>query len=282
MLTGHYPSKHGCYTIGTSLPCGYQTLPQILSDNGYFTALIGKAHFQAYHTEGSFEAEPNIFDYDFLDGWKGPYYGFEHVKLSAVHSTEKNATGLHYGLWLKEKGVDTDLYFGNTEYADFGRWDLPEEYSNSSWVAEESIEAIKKSQKQNKPFYLWASFQDPHNSCFVPEPWASMYDRDDMPVYDRKEGEHVNKPPFYDSMAETGNYGDDKELCVKNWHCISNLPFMDEEKKKEIMGLYYGMVSQMDYNIGRIRDYLEKEELIDDTLIVFTSDHGDYMGNHGM
>jgi arylsulfatase A-like enzyme len=71
-------------------------------------------------------------------------------------------------------------------------------------------------------------------------------------------------------------------LCVKNWHCISNLPFMDEEKKKEIMGLYYGMVSQMDYNIGRIRDYLEKEELIDDTLIVFTSDHGDYMGNHGM
>jgi len=290
MLTGHYPHKHGCYTIGTTLPEGYPTIPKMMTENGYFTGLIGKAHFQAYHTKGSFESEPNIFDSDFFKKWCGPYYGFQYAKLSAVHSTQKNSTGMHYGIWLKEQGVNTDKYFGRTEYVDFGKWDLPEQYSNSKWVADETINAIKYSENKNKPFYLWASFQDPHNPCFVPEPWASMYNKDEMPVYGLREGEHNARPPFYKAVAEEAYYsdkskncyGDEEELSIKNWHCISNLPFMDLEKKKEIMSVYYGMVSQMDHHVGRIIDYLEKAGLLDNTLVVFTSDHGDYMGNHGL
>lgn len=282
MLTGHYPSKHGCYTIGTSLPENYPSIPDSMNDNGYFTALIGKAHFQPCLTEGSFESEPNIFDRDFFKNWNGPYYGFKYAKLVIGHSVEKHASGMHYGLWLKEQGIDTTKYFDKYDYTDFGTWNLPEEYSNSKWTADETIKAIDMSCDNEEPFYIWSSFQDPHNPCFISEPWASMYKEEDMPVYGLKDGEMQNKPPFYKQMAENGTYGDDPKFKEKDWHCVRNLPFMNENKKREIMTKYYGMVSQMDHHIGRILDYLEEKGLIDNTIIVFTSDHGDYMGNHGM
>ena len=109
-----------------------------------------------------------------------------------------------------------------------------------------------------------------------------------MPIYSLKDGEMDDKPPFYKSLVEGKGekYGADEELRVKkSWgteHTISNLSFMTDEMKKETMAIYYGMVSQLDHHIGRILDYLEEKNMIDNTLIVFTSDHGDYMGNHGM
>ena len=285
ILTGHYPSKHSCYTIGNSLPNDYPTMAQVLSDNGYFTALTGKAHFQSCIDKSSFEAAPNVFDRAFFKEWEGPYYGFTYAKLAIAHTVERHACGMHYGVWLEEHGIDTSKYFGNNGYTDFGAWDLPEEYSNSHWTADETIKAIDLAEDKEQPFFIWSSFQDPHSPCFVPEPWASMYDREKMPVYELKEGEMKDKPPFYQSLVEGHKYGDDPELSVKDWtteHTISDLGFMNTEMKKEIMAIYYGMVSQVDHHIGRILDYLENKNLIDNTLIVFTTDHGDYMGNHGM
>ena len=154
MLTGHYPSRHGCYTIGTSLPEDYPTIPRLLSDTDYSTALIGKAHFQSCLDENSFEAAPNIFDEDLFTKWSGPYYGFEKARLVIGHSCEDHASGMHYGQWLKSQGVDVKKYFGNHNYSDFGTWDLPEEYHNSKWTADETIESIEQFQKEDKPFFL--------------------------------------------------------------------------------------------------------------------------------
>ncbi len=293
MLTGHYPSKHGCYTIGTSLDEDYPTVPEIVSKNGYKTALIGKAHFQPCLHEGSFESEPNIHNDELFKRWNGPYYGFEHAELIIGHGDEPHSAGMHYGLWLEEQGINRSDYFGKNKYYEYGKWDLPDELSSSNWTAIRTIEAIKSARNEDKPFYIWSSFQNPHNPCVVPEPWYSMYDDVDVPIYDYVEGEFDNKPPLYENIKNWDltvagedhlKYGVDVYEGEKNWHCVSGLDSKMGTKnaKKDIMKLYYAMVSQMDHYIGKIIDYLKENGLYENTTIIFTSDHGDYMGNHGL
>jgi uncharacterized sulfatase len=288
MLTGHYPSRHGCYTIGTKLPPDYHTVPEAMSAAGCFTALIGKAHFQPctdapLGPTGSFEAPPHIFDFDFFRDWSGPYYGFQHAELAIAHSNERNAGSMHYGLWLKEQGVDLEDYFGTGQYTDWGAWGLPEEYHNSRWTADRTIAALERAEDADKPFFIWSSFQDPHNPCVVPQPWAEMYDPDDMPDHRYREGEFDDRPPFYRPIYENRDKLGDPDLDeFKPWYCFRGIDFMDERNTRELIAAYYGMVSLMDHHIGRILDHLQDAGLLDDTLIIYTTDHGDYLGNHGL
>ena len=282
ILTGHYPSTHGCYTIGTSLRKGYHTAAETLTESGYYTALCGKAHFQACLSPTSEEAIPFIQNREYYKKWDGPYYGFQHAQLVIGHSVEAHCPGMHYGVWLEEHGVDSSKYFGNNEYTDFGQWDLPEEYSGSAFVCEKTVDAIRAAQEESKPFAIWASFQDPHNPCFVGKRWRDLYKPEDMPVYNYTPGEMDDRPEFYRGMAENGDFGLEDKMNGKNWHCVSNLPFMGEQEKREIMRSYYGMISQMDFYVGKIMAYLEENHLRENTIVVFTSDHGDYMGNHGL
>lgn len=282
ILTGHYPSKHGCYTIGTSLPEEYPTIASAFTENGYFTGLLGKAHFQSCCTEGTFESEPFTHNYDYFRKWNGPYYGFQHARLSIGHGNDSQARGMHYGAWLEDHGVDPKQYFGKGQYTDFGEWDLPEESHYSKWTADETIQAIDLAGESEKPFFLWSSFQDPHNPCVVPKPWSEMYNPDDMPAFGYTEGEFDNKPPFYRGMNDERKYGPELTFDEKDWHCVATLPWMSHEDKKKIMAMYFGMVSLMDHHIGRIIDHLKSKGLYENTIIVFTTDHGDYMGNHDM
>lgn len=293
LLTGEYPSRHGCYTIGTSLPEDYPTVPQLLRENGYFTGLIGKAHFQPCLHPGAFESAPHIHDLDFFDRWGGDFYGFEYARLVIGHGDEPHSGGMHYGAWLRRKGVDISRYFGNTPYYSYGKWALPDEYSSGQWTYEETANAVDLAAAQNKPFFLWASFQNPHNPCYTPEPWASMYDDTELPVYGYREGEMDDRPAFYrnirgwDKVAQGEDhpkYGPDVYEGEKNWHCCTGMASVmdDPAEKQKITKQYYAMVSQMDHYIGKIIDYLKEKGLYESTLIVFTSDHGDYMGNHGL
>jgi arylsulfatase A-like enzyme len=288
ILTGQYPSRHGAYTIGTALPEGCPTIPGAMSEAGCFTAICGKAHFQPCANQplgdnGSFEAPPHIFDWDFFRDWSGPYYGFRHAKLAISHTNERNAGSMHYGLWLREQGVELRRYFGTGQYTDYGAWDLPEEYHNSRWTADETIAALDMARQSGRPFFIWSSLQDPHNPCVVPEPWASMYDPGDMPGYRLHEGEFDGKPPFYRRAWEQGGGWGDPDLdCDKPWMCFRGIDFMDERRTRELTAMYYGMVSLMDRHIGRILDHLAATGLQDDTVVVFTTDHGDYLGNHGL
>lgn len=288
ILTGQYPSKHGAYTIGTSLPENYPTIPEAISRAGSFTAICGKAHFQPCTNQpigdnGSFEAPPHIFDFDFFQNWSGPYYGFEHARLSIAHSKERNAASMHYGLWLKEQGVDLDRHFGWGAYADYGTWPLPQEFHNSRWTADKTIGAIDLARQRQRPFFIWSSFQDPHNPCVVPEPWASMYDPADVPDYRLHEGEFDGKPPFYRRAYEWGSGLGDPDLDGdKGWYCFRGIDHMDQEATRKLAACYFGMVSLMDHHIGRILEHLDATGLAADTLVVFTTDHGDYLGNHGL
>lgn len=285
MLTGHYPSRHGCYTIGTSLPTDYPTLPAEMSRQGYFTGLLGKGHFSSCLDPNSFEAAPNVHQLDYFSHWDGPWYGFDRVQLCIGHSNEAHACGMHYGAWLEQQGVDRSLYFGKGQYTDYGPWALPEQFHNSKWVADTTIDAIERAKILDKPFFLWSSFQDPHNPCVAPEPWSSMYNPDDMPVYDSEKDQNQSKPPLYELRVKEERFGSNEEFGNKNWHCVRTskaIGMDDRRKKQEIMAQYYGMVSLMDHHIGRIMDHLERCGQLDNTVIVFTTDHGDYMGNHDL
>lgn len=282
MLTGHYPSRHGAYTIGCSLPEDYPTLPGRLTGAGYFTSLCGKGHFSSCCTEGMFESAPNIYDTDFFRGWSGPFYGFEHAQLVIDHGDRREVAGMHYGAWLEDQGVRIGDYFGLNGYNDFGVWNLPEDLHYSKWTADRTIDAIERSRGADKPFFIWSSFQDPHNPCFVPEPWASLHREKDIadPIWHPEEFE--GKPPFYRSAVEDGNLHAEPMLRgPKDWACMGNFRLSGDAYRRHVR-LYRGMVSLMDHHIGRIIGHLERTGQLANTVIVFTSDHGDYFGHHGL
>lgn len=282
LLTGEYPSRHGCYHVGTNLPEDYpNTMATEFANAGYATGLLGKAHFQACKDPASPESAPAVHDLDHFDRWHGPYFGFEHAELVIGHTSEPHAAGMHYGAWLRRQGVDRARYFDIHDYDHFGPWDLPADQHGSTWVADRTLAAIDRAQADEKPFLIWASFQDPHNPYVTPEPWASLHDPAQMPL-PAPETSAADKPDFYAALARGEYYGNDPELQEKAWGDAKIRTELSDEDIARLRAVYYGMVSLMDQQIGRLLDRLEADGTIDDTLIVFTSDHGDYLGDHGL
>lgn len=287
LLSGRYPSSTGAVHNHAPLkPSISPMVADVFRDNGYYTHMIGKSHVQSCHDPGSPESAPHIHDRDYFRQWHGPWYGFEHADLNIGHSTEKHACGMHYGVWLEDRGVETDRYFGHTAYEAYGAWDLPPEHHNSAWIADTTLEAVRRAGKAEQPFYISANFQDPHNPCMVPEPWASMYDPDDLPDFGFKPGEpecFEEKPPFYREILEhpgeyAARYSEGGPAGATN---ASHLPF-DERQTRENAACYYGMVSLIDHHVGRILDGLEAAGELENTIVVFASDHGDFLGDHGL
>ncbi|GAB3754074.1 sulfatase-like hydrolase/transferase [Microlunatus parietis] len=200
IITGQYPSSHGCWTIGTKLDEERPTVSGLLSNAGYATSLIGKAHFQPLAStpeQTSLEAPPRFRDLDFWRGYHGPHYGFEHVELARNHADEAWA-GQHYALWMEEQGLPNWREYFRSEQQEPGRrhrWDLPEEFHYTTFVAERSVAAIERATAEDRPFFTWASFQDPHPPYLVPEPWASLHDPADVTVGRLEPGELEAMPP---------------------------------------------------------------------------------------
>lgn len=300
ILTGQYPSWHGCWSIGVKLSEDVPTIGASLQAAGYATTLIGKAHFQPLASDPpeqeSWECQPKLRDLDFWRGFNGPWYGFEHVELARNHADEAHV-GQHYALWMEEKGLTNwrdyfqtwppkprDPAQKDTPYWLAGRqhtWDLPEEYHYTTWTAERSIAAIEKAREEEKPFFLWASFHDPHPPYLVPEPWASMYDPDAMEVGTLEPGEMDRLPPHFAlTQQEKPDFSAWRETPWANHGFGSHL--VDEATMKKNIAVYYGMISFMDRQIGRILNKLDVLGIAEDTLIVFSTDHGHFLGQHGL
>lgn len=287
LLSGLYPSANGAMHNFTALrPSISPMVADVFREGGYYTHMIGKSHVHPCHDPESPESAPHIHDREYYRKWHGPWYGFEHADLNIGHSAEAHACGMHYGVWLEDRGIDTDRYFGHTRYTQFGAWDLPEHVHNSAWIAETVIGAVDRAKAEGKPFYISANFQDPHNPCMVPEPWASMYDPAEMPEFGFKPGEpecFADKPPFYSEILEnSGEYAATySEGGPEKATNAAHLPYTPEETRQNAAA-YYGMVSLMDHHIGRILDALEAAGELENTIIVFTSDHGEFLGDHGL
>lgn len=297
LITGQYPSSHGCWAIGVKLAEDVPTVGQLFQENGYDSILIGKAHFQPLASQPgseSIERQPILRDLDFWRRFTGPWYGFNHVETARMHANESHA-GQHYGIWLEEKGLSNwqeyfqewprnpdDKYAGPWYTRDALTWDLPQEYHHSHWIGERTIANIQSCQARNKPFFLWASFFDPHPPYIVPEPWASMYDPADMEPGQTQPGEFAAMPPhFARTQQENPDFSDYEEPGGWGLHGFHSHLHTDAEMRRS-MAAYYGMISLIDYNIGRILDYLDQAGLAENTLVVFSTDHGHFLGHHGL
>jgi arylsulfatase A-like enzyme len=289
IITGQYPAWHGAWTIGVKLDEDIPTVGDVFSQAGYDTTLVGKAHFQplaSVEGQTSLESQPIMRDLEFWKKFTGPWYGFDHIEVARMHGDESHV-GQHYAIWMEEHGLNNWAEFFQPWPPDPTApkrelvWDLPEEFHYTTWTGERTIANIERTVKEGKPFFIWSSFHDPHPPYLVPEPWASMYDPADMEpgTLDPAEIEHMVRwtrmtqeaSPDYAALLESGfeNHGFSSHL-------------VDEALLRRQMAIYYGMISFMDDQIGKILDALDAQGIADDTVVVFTSDHGHYLGHHGL
>ncbi len=302
-ITGLYPSQHGAYSLGTKLMEHVPTVGDAFRKGGYATALIGKAHFQPLASTPeypSLEAYPVLHDLEFWRGFNGPFYGFEHVELARNHTDEPHV-GQHYALWLMDKTGGTDWrrhFLPKLPWAeevpgypesdrkrlplDEGTWDIPEELHYNAWIAERTNALMDQYARDARPFFLWASFFDPHPQYMVPEPYASMYDPVTVTVPEFKEGEFDDKPPYFKLAREARPDFSAYEEPGGNLLHGGRSHLLPREARARRIATMYGMVTMLDTYIGKILDQLDALGLSGNTLVCFTSDHGDYLGQHGL
>lgn len=288
IITGQYPSQHGAWSLGTKLSEERHTVGEDFIDAGYRTALIGKAHFQPLaSTEeySSLESYPILQDLNYWKNFNQRFYGFEYCELARNHTNEAHV-GQHYAIWLEEKGCKNwrDYFLpptGTMNRTEKHTWGIPEEYHYDSWIAECTNQKLDEYKRNDENFFLWASFFDPHPDYFVPEPWDTMYDPDKLTIPQAAEGEHQSSPPH---IAETQKPKPDFSSYRESGQGLhgfhSHVHSKDELKKN--IAVYYGMISLMDKYIGSILDQLDKLGLAEDTIVVFTTDHGHFFGHHGL
>jgi len=289
IITGLYPSWHGCWTIGVKLGEDVPTVGDIFRNHGYGTTLIGKAHFHPLTSrpgEESLECQPVLRDLDFWRDFHGPWYGFEHVEVARNHADEAHV-GQHYAIWMEEQGLVNwrDYFQPWPPDPDAARrahtWNLPQEYHYSVWTAERTIARLEEHAAATRPFFLWSSFHDPHPPYLVSEPWASLYQPNNMQPGRLIKGELDAMPPhFGKTQEEHPDFSAYRETPYANHGFHSHR--IDDAALRQDMAVYYGMISLMDHQIGRILDTLDRLSLADNTLVVFTTDHGHFLGQHGL
>lgn len=276
ILTGRYPHNHNVWTNGVPLPENQPMLSCLLRSNGYQTMAIGKMHFTPTRAHASFGFPESFATWEEqnLSDWHGPYYGFEHVELTLGH----HKAGGHYGAWLKKEHPDILSRFAppsepNDHVLDTWNSSVPLEYHSSTWIANKTIEVLEN--RDNRPFFLWMSFPDPHHPFSPPQPYSSMYSPHSMDATKADAHEMSTAPPHVQDFFQ-GNI-----LHEGTEHPITPSSMSDYELR-QIIARTYGMITLVDDSIGRVLDYLDATGLKQNTIIIFGSDHGEFLGDHGL
>jgi arylsulfatase A-like enzyme len=296
ILTGLLPLTHGASDNGVELDPKYGELgfAAAFGRAGYDTALIGKAHFATSHTfqpTGTPECRTSSANYG--EDWFGPYFGFDHVELMVEGHNNwppmKPPHGQHYERWYhmqhgnQDGDARTALYWQRLppDSGAIETWNsaLPVAWHNSTWVGNQTIEWLRA--RRDRPFCLWASFADPHHPFDCPEPWSRLHDPADVELPFNPRRDFERRPWWHRESLE----GIPKNLppeMIEHRKKITRLPPQTEAQNRAMIANYYGMISLVDHNVGRILIALDELGLADDTLVIFTSDHGEWLGDHGL
>jgi arylsulfatase A-like enzyme len=261
--TGLYPNHHGVTENGRSIKDGIKGINHHLEEAGYACGYAGKWH--ADHTRG-----PSDYGFEGKD-----FMGYAFPGSKVLPGLQFGAAPLnkpnHYEGYLKEKGFDiptvSNRFVGtnpgcNTQEM-FALHNGPVESCIEYFVADEAINVMESLNTQDKPFFLWANFWGPHSPSLVPEPYFSMYDPESIPEHPSYCETFENKPrvqSVIERMWGLGDYGWDgfREICAR----------------------YYGHCTLLDDQVGRIVAALDRLGQLDNTIIIYTADHGDCLGAH--
>jgi arylsulfatase A-like enzyme len=279
--TGRYVHSHGASWNGIPLKVGEMTMGDHLRKAGMECWLVGKTHMRA-DAEGMARLglEP-----DSLIGARVAECGFDVFERDDGMLPE-GPDGYYdpdgakeYNKYLTAKGYESD-----NPWHDFANSGLDADGNVlSGWFLKHSTEAANIAEEDSETPYLtgrgiefmdthdgpWCchlSFIKPHWPYIVPEPYASMYGPDDVLPVNRSKAERDNAHPVLRAFMDTK----------------IGQTFSRQEVREAVIPAYMGLIKQADDQMGRLFDWMEKTGRMEDTMIVLTSDHGDFLGDHWM
>lgn len=182
-------------------------------------------------------------------------HGFDEMILPADYYRQMQSSGLPYQPMRHGLGQN-ELYAGMAT--------VPESLTLTSWIAEQCVNYILDRRDPTVPFFLWCSFSKPHPPLDPPEPYYSMYRN--CPIPD----------PIHGDWSRDENCPEPVKRFRQQW----SQDLIPPEIIREARSAYYGLITQNDYNMGRVFAALQDLDMLKDTLIVYTSDHGDFLGDH--
>lgn len=280
MFTGRYPKAHGLRENGNTLSPSETVLPEVLRAGGYQTASVGKVHLAPF----DIKPEPASGEYELYEShqfWaRGgelplPYYGLDSVCLVDGHGPYvfgdyKRCLDAHYpGAY--EKLQARSAIEPPTGARQCWKSAISEELHYNTFIADRTIEFIQERDRE-RPFFMWCSFPDPHHPFCPPKPYCDWYDPSGIEFRPARRPGEIDDLPSYFGKAYRG------EMTTGGTH--GDMRTITDDHYREILALTYGMVSMVDASIGRIMSALEELSLLNNTIIVFLSDHGDLMGDH--
>lgn len=246
LLTGKTMTGNGVYNLFDILPRDEKLLPYYLKELGYDTALVGKLHVSGTEFE-AYERNPGD--------------GFDTYELCHEPSIYLDGKYNGYAKWLKEKFPE--------EYAALVKEGRQRKFRSAethftTWVSERSAEVIRERDK-TKPLFLLAGYFDPHNP----------YDHYPRECDDMLHEEYYEEPVQDDSMLPEG------ALLERKYHAPKALGAGAQGVRNMRRG-YFAGVSFIDLQVQKILQALKDEGIYDNTLIIYTSDHGDMLGDHDL
>lgn len=242
-FTGRWPHSTGVRTNEIPLPEREIDWATLLLERGYVGGLFGKNH---------------VFRADQLDRfaavWEAGHGGPVERGGTLVRATPLGPDGMPHG-WAK--GQQGRKY-------SFGVVDRPADECTTALVADQAIKFLReRARPGGDPFFAWVSFPDPHEPYYTPEPYASMYDPAGVTLPPWKADEFRDKPERQRVYHELFRFGD-----------------FPDDHFRGALATYYGMIAFVDDRLGRILATLDALGVADETLVIFTSDHGEYMAEH--
>jgi arylsulfatase A-like enzyme len=275
--TGRYMRSHGSHWNGWPLRVGEPTLGDHLRRIGVRNVLVGKTHM-APDLEGmkALDIAP-----DSIVGVHVSQCGFEpYERDDGLHPSELPRP--RYDSYLRDNGYDAPNpweHWANSGAAGDGTlqngWLLvhadkaarvPDEHSETPYMTRRAMDFITEAQQDGRPWCLHLSYIKPHWPYIAPEPYASMFGAGDVQPAIRSEQERQDPHPVfaaYMDMRYSRNMARD-------------------EAREKVIPAYMGLIKQIDDQMGVLMRFLEQQGLLKTTMIVFTSDHGDYLGDHWM
>ncbi len=263
LMTGKYVSEHGVINNNMEADSSSQSHVRNIRDAGYHTAVIGKSHLYQHNTENNTDDKVDVireWGFDDIHEITGPIASIRYDSPYTEYLKEKGLLEAHRK-YLRD-------YFVKWRSGEAEPWKLrptplPKDDHLDSYTGQKAVDWINNYNNE-KPFYLQISFPGPHDPFDSPQEYRDMYSPEKMPV-------GIIETP---EEPYPGNI-----RFVLNW---SGLDGMTKAQNQLMKTFYYGKITLIDEWIGKIMSTLEEKELLDNTWIIYTSDHGEMLGDHMM
>jgi arylsulfatase A-like enzyme len=299
MFSGLYARHHGLVHNGIALPTNIELISHAAMRAGYRTHGIGKFHFQPILAPLDLRMpESNAFwELPESAGWSGPYYGFQTVEFVIGESAAATSGG-HYARWLATTAPDAIRLYAREralqpppdDLDEVWKCAVPARLHYNSWIADRACEFL--SALHSEPFFLFVSFPDPHHPFTPPAPWCDLFEPSELPQPKWVPGELLRMPDYVlagmpiDDSAQDGRRtyldfllspGSPREQGF-----LTTTSGISDGTLRLAIAHTYGAVAMIDDCIGRVLRTLASRGLADDTVVAFTSDHGELLGDHGL